>query len=112
RTGSDLPGPIQARASGYVAPPGRSPVDLDEVPVTLAVSGGETVLSLVDRQPELQVTIPRALGALSGMEAGELRYLTKRRPALQVGWYGSQVLLIFADEAERDAAARMLSGVG
>ena len=46
------------------------------------------------------------------MEAGELRYLTGRRPALRVGWYGSQVLLVFDDEARRDAAATLLSGVG
>ena len=105
-------GPIEAVASGYVAPPGRSPIDLDEAPVTLAVSDGETILSLLDIEPPVQVTVPRALGALSGMEAGELRYLTRRRPALRVGWYGSQVLLIFDEEARRDAAVTMLSGVG
>jgi len=105
-------GPIEAVASGYVAPPGRSPIDLDEAPVTLAVSDGETILSLLHSEPAVQVTVPRALGALSGMEAGELRYLIRRRPALQVGWYGSQVMLIFDDEARRDAAAAMLSGVG
>ena len=103
--------PIAAVASGYVAPPGRSPIDLDEAPVTLALSGDETVLTLLDQEPPLQVTIPRALGALSGMEAGELRYLTSRRSALRVGWYGSQVLLVFESEATRDAAATLLSGV-
>lgn len=104
--------PIHATASGYVAPPGRSPIDLEEDPVSLALSGDEMILTLLDQEPPLQVTIPRALGALSGMEAGELRYLTGRRPALRVGWYGSQVLLIFDDEARRDAAATLLSGVG
>jgi hypothetical protein len=112
RTDGGAMAPIEAVASGYIAPPGRSPIDLDEVPVRLAVSGGETILSLIDREPPVQLTVPRALGALSAMEAGELRYLIRRRPALQVGWYGSQVLLIFDDEAQRDAAATMLSGVG
>ena len=105
-------GRIRALASGYVAPPGRSPIDLDGAPATLALANGEMVLTLVDRNPPLQVTIPRALGALSGMEPGELRYLTGRRPALRVGWYGSQVLFVFDDEAQRDAAASLLSGVG
>jgi len=104
--------PIAAAASGYVSPPGRSPIDLDEDPVSLALSGDEMILTLLHQEPPLHVTIPRALGALSGMEAGELRYLTGRRPALRVGWYGSQVLLVFDDEARRDAAATLLSGVG
>lgn len=105
-------GPIRAHASGYVAPPGRSPIDLVEVPVTLGLSGDESILTLLDQEPPLQITIPRALGALSGMEAGELRYLTGRRPALRVGWYGSQVLLVFDEVTQRDAAATLLSGVG
>mgnify|MGYP003418956173 CR=1 FL=1 len=106
RSSSDL-----HAAPAEPAPPGRSPIDLDQAPVTLTLSGDETLLTLVDREPPLQVTIPRALGALSGMEAGELRYLGGRRPALRVGWYGSQVLLVFGAEQERDAAATLLAGV-
>ena len=104
--------PLGAVASGYVAPPGRSPITIDEGRVALALSGDETILTMLDEEPPLQVTIPRALGALSAMEAGELRYLTGRRPALRVGWYGSQVQLVFEDEAHRDAAVALLSGVG
>ncbi|HEY8179839.1 MAG TPA: hypothetical protein VIH33_05505 [Candidatus Limnocylindria bacterium] len=104
--------PIGATASGYVAPPGRSPIELDGDPVSLALSGDEMILTLLNHEPPLQVTIPRALGALSGMEAGELRYLTGRRSALRIGWYGSQVLLVFDDDVQRDAAATLLSGVG
>jgi hypothetical protein len=104
-------GPIGATVTGYIAPPGRSPIDLEEAPVTLGRDGDETVLTLLGHEPPVKVTIPRALGALSGMEAGELRYLGGRRPALRVGWYGSQVLLVFDDEGQRDAAATMLSGV-
>jgi hypothetical protein len=103
---------LGAVASGYVAPPGRSPITIDEGRVALALSGDETILTMLDEEPPLQVTIPRALGALSAMEAGELRYLTGRRPALRVGWYGSQVQLVFEDEAHRDAAVALLSGVG
>jgi hypothetical protein len=95
--------------SGYVAPPGRSPIDLDEAPATLARAGEETVMTLVEMEPPVRVTIPRALGALSGMEAGEMRYLRGRRPALRVGWYGSQVLLVFDNVATRDAASALLS---
>ncbi len=104
--------PLGAVASGYVASPGRSPITIDEGRVALALSGDETILTMLDEEPPLQVTIPRALGALSAMEAGELRYLTGRRPALRVGWYGSQVQLVFEDEAHRDAAVALLSGVG
>jgi IMP dehydrogenase/GMP reductase len=43
------------------------------------------------------------------MEAGEMRYLRGRRPALRVGWYGSQVLLVFDNVATRDAASALLS---
>jgi hypothetical protein len=112
RARTEAVAPIVATASGYVAPPGRSPIELDEDAVSLALSGDEMILTLLHHEPPLQITIPRALGALSGMEAGELRYLTGRRPALRVGWYGSQVLLVFDDEARRDAAATLLSGVG
>jgi hypothetical protein len=110
--GTDAAASLGALASGYVTPPGLSPISLDEGRVALALSGDETVLTMLDEEPPLQVTIPRALGALSAMEAGELRYLTGRRPALRVGWYGSQVQLVFEDEAHRDAAVALLSGVG
>jgi hypothetical protein len=112
RAMTEAAAPIAATASGYVTPPGRSPIELDEDPVSLALSGDEMILTMLHHEPPLAVTIPRALGALSGMEAGELRYLTRRRAALRVGWYGSQVLLVFGDEAQRDAAATLLSGVG
>jgi hypothetical protein len=107
--GGTAGGPIRAVVSGYVAPPGRSPIDLDEAPATLARAGEETVMTLVEMEPPVRVTIPRALGALSGMEAGEMRYLRGRRPALRVGWYGSQVLLVFDNVATRDEASALLS---
>ena len=59
--------PRLRRAAGPVADQPRG------ARVALALSGDETILTLLDEGPPLQVTIPRALGALSAMEAGELR---------------------------------------
>jgi hypothetical protein len=101
------PAEVRATASGRVAPPGRSPVDLDETPVVLHSHGDEIDIR-VEQAAGLEVRVPRGLGALSGVEPGELRYLTSRRPVLHVGWYGSQVRLAFATADERDAALALL----
>jgi hypothetical protein len=99
---------IRAIASGRLSPPGRSPLELVDAAARLYRSGGDTRLAVSDAEGELEVTVPRALGALSGMEVGELRYVTSRRPALRVGWYGSLVQLVFDNGADRDAAAALL----
>ncbi|HEX2141478.1 MAG TPA: hypothetical protein VHK28_04265, partial [Candidatus Limnocylindria bacterium] len=67
-------GEVRALATGRIAPPGRSPVDLDGTPVTLrADDDGITITSVP--LGALEVRVPRGLGALSGVEPGELRSL-------------------------------------
>ena len=100
--------PIPAEATGRLSSPGRSPLDLEAAPARLRRDRGETLLTVVEAGGEVEVTIPRALGALSGIEAGELRYVTGQRPALRVGWYGSLIQLVFASADDRDAAATLL----
>ena len=102
--------PIHAVATGRLSSPGRSPLDLEAAPARLWRGDGETRLTVVDAggEGEVEVIIPRALGALSGIEAGELRYVTGQRPALRVGWYGSLIQLVFESADDRDAAATLL----
>lgn len=103
---------IHATVTGRLSSPGRSPLELAGTPLVLARHGDEIRLSVAGDGEQVWVTVPRALGALSGMQAGEVRWLRARRPALRVGWYGSQVELIFDTAGERDAAVAMLSDSG
>lgn len=108
-TGGTLSTPLNAIASGRLSPPGRSPTELVDRPITLSRVGTETELTVLGPEA-LRVQVPRALGALSVLEPGEVRYLRSRRPALRVGWYGSNVRLLFGSTRERDAATALLGG--
>ncbi|MGH2454942.1 MAG: hypothetical protein ACRDHD_01600, partial [Candidatus Limnocylindria bacterium] len=104
-------GRVEARAWGRIAPRGRSALELDDTPIQLWPGPDGPAIRLTGAG--MEVTVPQALGALSDMEAGELRYVTARRAALKASWYGSQLLLVFGSTAERDAAAATLaSGSG
>lgn len=109
--GSLAGGPVPTRVSGWLSVPGRSPLELTASPGHLAGElGGATRLAVTHQGETIEAEVPRALGALSGLEAGALRYLTGTEPALRVGWYGSQLQLTFASATDRDAAIRQLRG--
>ncbi|HET6381438.1 MAG TPA: hypothetical protein VFH63_10485 [candidate division Zixibacteria bacterium] len=98
---------LRAEATGRITPPGRSPVELDGTPITLRPEAGEVRIT-ADDPAVWDIHVPRGLGALSGVEPGELRHLCGSRPVLLVSWYGSQVRLAFASRDDRDATAALL----
>ena len=100
--------PVRARATGRIAPPGQRPVDLDRTEIRLRLDDGLPTLDIQAAEGSTSVTVPRALGALSSVDVGELRFVRRRRPAIATGWYGSSLLLEFESDADRDAAAAVL----
>jgi hypothetical protein len=109
--GSLAGGSVPLTVSGWLSVPGRSPLELSAAPGRLVGdTGGATSLSVTHGGETIEAEVPRALGALSGLEAGALRYVAGSQPALRVGWYGSQLELTFANSADRDAAIRQLRG--
>lgn len=104
---------IRCRASGRVTPPGRSPIEVADAPAILSAEPeGGSRLRLETGDERLEVTIPRELGSLGMVEAGDIVLVGGRQPALRVGWFGSQVQLVFTDAASRDAAAALVRHVG
>jgi hypothetical protein len=104
-------GPVPCRASGRITPPSASPFEIEDLRAELRSDpprGAELRIQIDGRwQPFL---IPRNLGGLGGTELGEVLTVRSRRPALKVDWFGSNVLLVFADTAPRDAANSMVRG--
>ena len=100
--------PVAARATGRIAPPGQRPVDLDGTAIQLRLDDGLPTLDIEAAGGPTSLTVPRALGALSSVDVGALRFVSRRRPAIATGWYGSSLLLEFASDADRDAAAAVL----
>ena len=102
------PRSVVATVSGWLSVPGRSPLELDASPGRLERGLHGTRLTVRRHGEAVTAEVPRALGALSGLESGALRYLRRSVPALRVGWYGSQLQMTFATPDERDAAIRLL----
>jgi hypothetical protein len=118
RARSGLPAPgrrtigsVACRASGRVTPPSTSPFEIEDLRAELRSDpprGAELRIEIDGRwRPFL---IPRNLGGLGGTELGDLLTVRSHRPALKVDWFGSNVLLVFADTASRDAANSMVRG--
>jgi hypothetical protein len=99
---------IPCRATGRITPPGASPFEIDDLPATLRREPtGDTSLRVeMDGGPR-EFVIPENLGGLGATELGDLLTVRAARPALKVGWFGSNVLLAFVDRASRDAATSM-----
>jgi hypothetical protein len=100
---------IRGRATGRITPPNESPHDFDDRPATLRAhrrEGTEVSVELASRR--LEVTIPRLFGGLGSTEVGELVFVNRAVPALKVDWYGTNLLLTFADRGARDAAVALI----
>jgi hypothetical protein len=111
--GQERPGPLPARASGRITPPIASPFEIDDLPATLRrASGTGTELRVQVDGGWQEFLIPRDLGGLGGTEAGDLMMVRARRPALKVDWFGSNLLLVFEEAADRDAANAMVRAPG
>lgn len=100
---------LACRATGRVTPPNLSPFEIADAPAVLRpLPDGGSLLDLEIGDGRREVVIPRALGGLGATEIGDLVALRGGQPALQIGWFGSQVLLVFTDRATRDTAAAVV----
>ncbi len=102
--------PIAATAQGRVARLGRSPTELvDQRVMLLPTPDGEGVdLRASTPGGEVELRVPRAVAGLGSVEIGELELIDGPRPGLRVGWFGSQVLLVFSDPTDRDRVAGLI----
>lgn len=108
RTGAPT-GTVAAVASGRISPPGRRPLELDGTAIDIRLEEEQPVLTLPSPLgTPMTIRLPRGFGALSGVEVGELWLVSGRRPAIRASWYGSQVLLEFASDADRAVAIEIL----
>jgi hypothetical protein len=86
---------------------------VEDAPAILSAEPeGGSLLRLEMVGEELKVAIPPELGSLGLVEAGDIVMVGGQQPALRVGWFGSQVQLVFADATSRDAAAALVRHVG
>ena len=101
---------MRVRVTGRITPRGSSPLELNDAPAILrrpregAAELGMQIDGIVNA-----VQIPHLQAALSSTTIGELIGIRSSRPALQIGWFGSQAQLVFEDTDARDAVAALLS---
>jgi hypothetical protein len=104
---------LRCRATGRITPPNASPFEVEDVPATLRHDAdGDTTLLLQTEGGRRDIAIPRNLGGLGATEVGDLLTVRAISPALKVGWFGSNVLLVFGDGASRDAATASFGDSG
>ncbi len=113
RSGSGQPAPLRTvvhcRATGRITPLNASPHEVDDQATTLRAGLREgTDVSVESAAGRIEVTIPRLLGGLGSIEPGDLVLVNRSVPALKVDWYGTNLLLTFADRGARDAAAALI----
>ncbi|MGH9249898.1 MAG: hypothetical protein ACRD0W_10335 [Acidimicrobiales bacterium] len=101
---------VTMRTSGRIIVPGGVPIDVDRVegrvrPV--ADDAGAQVELTIPGNP-LTVTIPRAVAGLGTVESGTLSDVRGARASLRVGWFGSQLLMVFASAVDRDRVAALV----
>ena len=102
---------LRCRATGRLTPPGLSPFEVSDTAATLSAEpDGGSLLAFGAGATRREVAIPRGLGSLGAVEVGDWVRVRGGLPALQVGWFGSQVLLVFDDAPTRDRAAAVVLG--
>jgi hypothetical protein len=99
---------IRATASGRLAPPDRSPLQLEDAEMLIRPAAAGPSIEVRAPDGPIVAPVPRELSTWSALEVGELRSVRDRQPALRASWYGSQLQLVFESEADRDAAAIMM----
>lgn len=102
---------IDCRVSGRITPPDSSPFEVSGQDATIsAARGGGGQLELRQGGARRLVIIPRAPGGLTLIELGVMQEVRRQQPALKVGWFGNNLLLVFSDPAARDAAVALVLG--
>ena len=108
-TSAGWSGAVTCRATGRITPPRASPLEIDDAAASLRGDPSQgTVLTVeLDGRPR-DFKIPANLGGLGTTEFGDLLTVRSVLPALRIGWFGSNVMLVFPDRGSRDAAAAMV----
>jgi hypothetical protein len=102
-------GSVSCRATGRISPPSASPFEIDDAPATLRGDPAQgSVLTVEVDGRSREFLVPRNLGGLGTTEFGDLLTVRSVLPALRIGWFGSNVLLVFTDRGARDTAAAMV----
>jgi len=105
----DWSGSLACRATGRITPPSASPLEIDDAPATLRGDASRgSILTLEVEGETREFPVPRNLGGLGTTEFGDLLTVRSVLPALRVGWFGSNLLLVFSDRGARDAAAAIV----
>lgn len=113
RRSEPIPGWVELRVTvtGRLTPPGASPFEVVDAPAMLHRAGaGRGALDLQIDGITNPVDIPPLLGGFGSTAIGELVGIRSVRPALRIGWFGSQAQLVFNDIASRDAVASLMTG--
>jgi len=93
-------------ASGRLVAREATLVELDREPAALQVGDDGRAVTLA--LPRLGIAVQLVERTLNAIEVGIVHRVTGSRPGLRVGWFGSEVLLVFAEAADRDAAAELV----
>jgi hypothetical protein len=102
-------GAVTCRATGRISPPRASPFEIKDAPATLRGDPAQGSILTVEVEGQArEFLVPRSLGGLGTTEFGNLLTVRSVLPALRIGWFGSNLLLVFSDRSARDAAAAMV----
>ena len=100
---------VAGAASGRLGVPDGAPIDVVDLPVRLEPQPeGLPVLVAALPAGPMRVDVPRASATASGIEVGRLAFVNRSVPALWLSWFGTDLRVAFAGEADRDAAAALL----
>ncbi len=100
---------VAGAASGRLGVPDGAPIDVVDLPVRLEPQpDGLPVLVAALPAGPMRVDVPRASATASGIEVGRLAFVNRSVPALWLSWFGTDLRVAFAGEADRDAAAALL----
>jgi len=99
---------VHARVTGRFTPPGASPFEVRDAPAVLSRPDGTSALSIEIAGYAPAIGIPLARGSMGSLVIGELMEVRSTRPALRIGWFGSQAQLAFPDAASRDLVTSAL----
>ncbi len=96
-------------ASGRLGVPDGAPIDVVDLPVRLEPQpeAGPALVAALPAGP-MRVDVPRASATASGIEVGRLAFVRRSVPALWLSWFGTDLRVAFATEADRDSAAALL----
>jgi hypothetical protein len=104
-------GPIPVTVSGRLSRPSGGPLDVERAGGRLVSDAerGGAELRVETSDGILRSPITQSLRAISAIERGDLVHVRGREPALALHWFGNDVVLAFATDADRDRATALVA---